>query len=106
MKGEVRPPTIDLHRAGFRLPPPRPILGNEIRSRLSTAKLMEGVNSRPRRRLRAVVAEGEAVTVSVGDTGVGIPAEHAERIFEPFKHTTPPLARPVGWDSDWPSCVS
>jgi PAS domain S-box-containing protein len=41
-----------------------------------------------------VNAEGQ-LTVSIGDTGVGLPAESADRIFDPF-HTTKPQGTGMG----------
>jgi signal transduction histidine kinase len=45
--------------------------------------------------LTAGLAE-DALVVEVGDTGVGIPAEHVGRIFEPFWQTEEPLTRRRG----------
>ena len=38
---------------------------------------------------------GDFVVISVNDTGIGIPAEHLARIFEPF-YTTKPVGRGTG----------
>lgn len=45
--------------------------------------------------LRAAV-EGDAVVVTVRDTGIGIPPEHRERIFEPFWQIEQQPTRRVG----------
>ena len=39
--------------------------------------------------------EGTSVTVSISDTGVGIPPEHLDRIFDPF-YTTKPVGEGTG----------
>ncbi|GGA10867.1 hybrid sensor histidine kinase/response regulator [Neptunicoccus cionae] len=53
------------------------------------------VYDRPTRVDRAQVPKGTYVTVSVADTGCGIPPEHMEKLFEPF-FTTKELGEGTG----------
>jgi signal transduction histidine kinase len=42
------------------------------------------------------VADGEVVDLSISDTGIGIPAEHLEDIFEPFRRGNGTRGRGLG----------
>jgi signal transduction histidine kinase len=47
----------------------------------------------------SAVEEGQGIVVRIVDNGRGIPAEHRERIFEPF-YTTKPLGQGTGLGLD------
>jgi signal transduction histidine kinase/CheY-like chemotaxis protein len=59
--------------------------------------LSNAVKFTPRGEVRctaALAAAGDAVEVTVTDTGIGIPPEHQERVFEEFYQVPGPLQRP------------
>ncbi|MBR9864475.1 MAG: hybrid sensor histidine kinase/response regulator, partial [Rhodobacteraceae bacterium] len=62
------------------------------------------VYDRPTRVDRVLVPKGKYVTISVADTGCGIPPEHMEKLFEPFfttKETGEGTGKQTGCECDF-----
>jgi two-component system, cell cycle sensor histidine kinase and response regulator CckA len=73
------------------------VLGNEIRSSQVFVNLLvnaaQAITGKPQdNEIRVVArAQDDRVVVDVCDTGSGVPVEVADRIFEPFVTTKPPI---------------
>jgi signal transduction histidine kinase len=88
----VRPTIEGLARAGeieavFAVEPPLPVRGDPVRLREVLLNLADNAVKYTPPRGRIVLSAARAVgtvEVSVSDSGIGIPSEVGDRIFEPF----------------------